>query len=126
MKNGEEKKSEKKRKITLELCDCNTEYKGRLLGLIDDSEFYRLINSRRLQTNVFSSVTKPLSEIAEHAAFDGLRLVMAIREINDESIGGKHLLVTEKLDMTVHVESPHRVGLLDEKGQYILILEEME
>ena len=41
--------------VTVELCDQKLEYTGRLLGLVNDSEFYRIVSSKRTQNKLFSS-----------------------------------------------------------------------
>lgn len=117
------KKKGEKRTITVELCDNKKEYKGRLLGLIDDSEFFRILSSRRTQNKVFSSKTKSIEEIANYAEFDGLRLVVAVKEIDGEVIGGKRLFVTEKLDMVGAVETDQQMGILTREDEYIIVSE---
>lgn len=120
------KEKREKRIVNVELHDNKKEYSGRLLGLIDDSEFYRVLNSRRVQNKVFSSETKPLKEIADYAKFGGLRLVIAVKKVDGEIVGGKHLFITEKLNMVGNVETNQQIGILGEWDEYIIISEEKE
>ena len=120
------KKKKERRTVTVELCDNKRKYRGRLLGLVNDSEFFRILSSRRTQNKVFSSATKPLEEIAEYAKFDGLRLVVAVKEIDDKVIGGKQLFVTEKLDMIGTVETNQQIGILSKGDEYIIVSEGKE
>lgn len=126
---GEEmmtKKGQRKRIVSVELCDNRKGYKGRLLGLINDSEFYRVLNSKRTQNKIFSSETKPLSEIADYDDFNGLRLVVAVKEIDGEVIGGKHLFISERLNIVANVGVDHQVGILGSVDEYIIISEEVD
>ena len=118
-----EKVAKERKMVDMELCSNKKTYIGRLLGLVDDSEFYRILNSKRTQNKVFSSQTKPLKEIAGYTRLDGLRLVIAIKEIDGESIGGKHLFITERLNMVGNVETDQQVGILGEEDEYIIISE---
>lgn len=116
-------RKKEKKTITVELCDNRKKYKGRLLGLVNDSEFFRILSSRRTQNKVFSSETKPLGEIADYAKFDGLRLVVAVKEIDGELLAGKQLFVTEKLDMVGSVETDQQIGILTKEDEYIIVSE---
>lgn len=119
------KEKKEKRTINVELCDSKKEYKGRFLGLIDDSEFYRVISSRRMQNKIYSSETKPLKEIINYEDFNGLRLVIAVREINGETVGGKHLFISERLNLVGSVGLDQKIGILGKVDEYIIISEEV-
>lgn len=115
-----------KKNTSIELCDHKRSYKGRLLGLVDDKEFHALMTKKRFQGKVFSCRTVPLAEIVSSykAGFDGLRLVLAVREIDGEIMGGKHLFITEKLNY-IGNESSSGVGVLGEGDEYYVIKEEV-
>lgn len=114
-----------KKAIIIELCDHNKTYKGRLLGLIDDREFHAVVTKKRFQGKIFSCSTVPLSEIVANYkdGFNGLRLVLAIKEINNEPAGGKHLFITERLNY-IGNENSSEVGILGEDDEYYLVREE--
>lgn len=118
-------KAKKKTTVTLELTDNEgKEYKGRLLGLINDNEFFKIMRSQRIQNKLFSYKTVPLSEIAEYADLKGLRLVIAVKEINGTTTIGKHLFITDNLSMVTQVQTEGQVGILTENDEYILVTED--
>lgn len=117
----------KKQMVKIELCGKEQrEYKGRLLGLINQNEFFRIMNSRRLQTKLFSHKTVAVKKIADYAAdLEGLRIVLAIKEIEGSHAGGKNLFITEPLGVISHVsDGEDEVGILSEEGEYLFVSEE--
>jgi hypothetical protein len=116
-----------KRITTIELCGSKKIYKGRLLGLIDDREFHALMTKKRFQAKVFSCRTIPLAEIRFNyrEGFNGLRLVLAIKESNGEAVPGKLLFITEKLSYIGNEENAHDIGILGEDDEYYIVKEEV-
>lgn len=114
-----------KKNTTIELCDRNKTYKGRLLGLVDDKEFHALMTKKRFQNKIFSCRTVRLSEISESykSGFDGLRLVLAVREVDGKEVGGKHLFITEKLNY-IGNDIGKELGILGEEDEYYVVKEE--
>ena len=92
-------KETKRKYIAVELFvgNTNTKYKGRLIGLIDEKEFSKIIGCPVLQTRIETSVSKPLAEIVDNFDdLENLRLVMSVRERNG-LIAPKSLFITERL-----------------------------
>lgn len=114
-----------KKNTTIELCDRNKKYRGRLLGLVDDKEFHALMTKKRFQNKIFSCRTVRLSEISNSykIGFNGLRLVLAVREVDGEAVGGKHLFITEKLSY-VGSDVGGELGILGEEDEYYIVKEE--
>ena len=113
-----------KKTVVIELCDHNRVYEGRLLGLVDDGQFHALMTKKRLQNKILSGATVPLKEIQENykAGFGGLRMVLAIRKINDNTIGGKHMFISERLDY-IGNEDGKGIGILGEDNGYYMVEE---
>lgn len=116
-------KNKSKKIVSIELCgEIEREYKGRLLGLINHSEFFRIMNSRRIQNKLFSNRSVPINEIAEYAELEGMRIVIAVKEINERHVNGKHLFITEPLSLVANVKNGD-IGILSEKNEYLLVSE---
>jgi len=115
-----------KKIVEVELCDLKTKFTGRLLGLVNDSEFYRIVSSRRTQNKLFSSETKPLKDITDnYDALDGMRIAIAVRTIDGEPAPPKRLFITERLEMVAKVEKD-QVGILAQDDQYVIVTESDE
>jgi len=100
-------------------------YSGRLLGLITDKEFASLIKSADVRKKCYTSGTMPLSEIVDtYEDLEGYRLVVAVKEIDDESIIGQKLFVTERLSLVSYLNANKSAGITGENGAYMLIEEE--
>lgn len=110
---------------TIELCDCDMTYKGRLLGLINDEEFHAIMIKKRFQNKIFSCRTVLISEIKQnHPKLGGLRLVLAATEVNGKTLNGKHLFITEKLNYVSHADVGDKtIGILGDKDEYYTIKE---
>lgn len=113
-----------KKIVTIELCDHKKTYEGRLLGLIDDKQFHALMTRKAFQNKVFCCATVPLEEIRTscRAGFNGLRLVLTIRKIDDKTVGGKHMFVTERLSY-IGNEDRRGIGILGEEDELYLVEE---
>lgn len=112
-----------KKTVTIELCDHNRTYEGRLLGLIDDKQFHALMTRKAFQNKIYSGATVPLAEIAEnYPEFKGLRMILAVRKINGETIGGKHLFITERLNI-VGNDDKEGLGILGKDDEYYTVTE---
>lgn len=113
-----------KKTVTIELCDHGRTYEGRLLGLIDDKQFHALVTRKVFQNKIFSCATIPLEEIRTNyvEGFNGLRMILAIRKINNDSIGGKHLFVTERLNI-IGSDNNGDLGILGEDDEYYMVEE---
>lgn len=124
--------SKLKRSVNLELCDNDTQYEGRLIGLVDDKEFHCIKDSKRVQNKMFSSETKPLKEIADNfSCLNGLRMVIAVKSIDGKSVRGKKLFITERLSLisfstTDDRNADDQIGVLGENDEFIFITEEVE
>ncbi len=105
------------------------EYKGRLLGLIDDEEFNKIIKDKGMQNQCFTKGTMPLSNITHNKAFDGpegldgLRMVVALR-VKDDRIVAKRLFITEKLNMISFIGEDGETSINGEEGSWITLNEE--
>jgi len=102
--------------VTIELLDSDKIYEGRLLGLVDDKQFHALMTKKSFQNKVFSGATVTVKEIQDNygnKGFKGMRLVLAIREVNGESKVGKHLFITERLSF-ISNEDKGEIGILGE------------
>jgi hypothetical protein len=113
-----------KKNVTISLLDRRREYTGRLLGLIDDKEFHALVTKKRVANKIFSGQTIRLSDVVNNykEGLKGMRLVLAVREIDGVAAGGKHLFVTEKLDY-ITFEETDKAGILGEDNEYYDITE---
>jgi len=104
-------------------------YKGRLLGLIDDIEFNKIIRDKGMQNQCFTRETIPLSKIIYNKAFDGLlglrglRLVVAIRKRNDQVVS-KKLFISEKLNMISYVGEDGETSINGEEESWLTLNEE--
>ena len=104
-------------------------YKGRLLGLIDDAEFNMIIRDKGIQNQCFTKETMPLSKIIYNKAFDGpeglmgLRMAVAVRERNDQIIA-KRLFISEKLNMISFVGEDGEASINGEEDSWITLNEE--
>lgn len=119
----------KKEIVSIELVDRNRNYEGRLLGLMDDEEFYAMVTKKRVANKIFSGRTVPLGEIIDHygkklGELSGLRLAIAIQKIDGEKQGGKHLFVTEKLQYITKQDSDEEMCLLGEGDEYYVVRKE--
>lgn len=115
-----------KRFITVET-DEGTRYYGRLLGLIDDAEFHHTINNRGIQNKTYSVETKSLKDLIEnYGNLEGLRIVVALKKIDDQEICEKLLFISEKLEMITNVTTDREVGILGENHEYLTVTEEVE
>jgi len=114
----------KKRTITVELCDKERTYEGRLLGLIDDNEFHCIMKNRSTQNKIYSSETIPLKEITDNFnRLKGLRLVISLRKVDGKNIPGKRLFISEKLSYITHQSKNEPVGILGEEDEYYEVTE---
>lgn len=117
-----------KESVSIELVDRNRSYKGRLLGLLDDEEFHAMVMKKRIANKIFSGRTVPLDEIIDYYGkklgdLRGLRLALAIRRIDGEKQGGKHLFITEKLQYITKQDSGE-MCLLGEDDEYYVVRKE--
>lgn len=113
----------KKQLVKVEFCGKREkEYKGRLLGLINQNEFFKIMNSKRLQSKLFSYKSTTVEDVAERDSVEGMRLVLAIKEVDKENKPGKNLLISEPLDFVSYIED-NQIGVLGEQGEYLLITE---
>lgn len=110
----------------IKLLDKKRTYKGRLLGLIDDKEFHALITRKKVQNKIFSGQTIPMLDIVNNfpRSLKGMRVVLAVREIDNKVQPGKHLFITEKLDY-ICFEDDSEIGILGEENEYYTIQEEV-
>ena len=98
-------------------------YKGRLLGLITEEEFRKIISSRDLQTKIETGVTVPLTDVAKHSDLDGMRMVLSLRK-KDETTVLKRLFISEKLGMvTCYKPDSSEISVTGEKGAWFTIKE---
>ena len=78
-------------------------YKGRLLGLINNKEFASILTDKDVANKVFTSETKDLDSILDLVSDIGTpagkdwRIVISVREIDDDNIYTARLLVTDIL-----------------------------
>lgn len=102
------------------------QYKGRLLGLINDTEFNSLIKSRNLQNKFFTSSTLSLSILGKnYSDLKGLRLVVAIKNKQTP----KRLFTSEKLSLisSMKIEGNHcELGIVTDDNNWMLIKERRE
>ncbi len=104
-------------------------YTGRLIGLITDKEFAALIENDSVQKKCFTSGTIPLSDIVDnHEELNGYRIVMAIKKIDDNSVIGQRLFITERLALVSQLNpdtTAKSAGITGESGSYMMIEEEI-
>lgn len=115
-----------KRFVTVET-DGGITYYGRMLGLIDDAEFHKIITDRKMQNRTYSVETKHLEDVVdEYIELGGLRLVVALKKIDDKDIIEKWLFISEKLDMISYISTDKKVGIQGMKDEYLIITEDTE
>ena len=116
----------KKRRVKVELCENKKIYTGRLLGLIGDKEFHCITNKRSAQNKIFSSQTMPLEEITDnYTELNGLRIVLALKEVDGKEIQGKHLFISEKLNYIAHQTTNTKIGILGMNDEYYEVTENL-
>lgn len=101
-------------------------YKGRLIGLVDEKEFSKIISSKMIQSRIATAETMPLKEIAEgYDDLNNLRMVVSLKEVDGESVFGKRLFITERLGY-ISAMSPDRseLSVTGDKGSWMMISEE--
>jgi len=105
--------------------DNGIKYKGRLLGLITDSEFNAILKSGSLQKKVATKETIPLEEITDnHKDLSGYRLVLAIRSKDGITSVGKKLFISERLHLMSYVRASRgECGITAESDSYLFIKE---
>jgi hypothetical protein len=116
-----------KKYVHCESLDTGHSVSGRLLGLIDDAEFFNLVKNKKLRKKAFSAETKPLEEIAKgYVTLDGLRLVLAKKRENGRKVMGKELFVSQKLTMIAEVPSSGGgLAVIDEDDDYLVLEEKL-
>jgi len=108
-----------KKMVTVELTDAKKTYIGRFLGLIDDKEFHTIISKRKSQSKVFSAESMPLSKISDnYANLDGLRFVLAVKEIDGHATKSKLLFISDKLSYVANQMASDDIGILSENDEY--------
>jgi len=113
-----------KKTVTAELTDVRKTYTGRFLGLINDKEFHTIISKRRNQGKIFSAETMPLSKVTEnYMKLDGLRFVMALKEIDGEPTKNKVLFISDKLSYIAIQTTPEDFAILSENDEYYELTE---
>lgn len=105
------------------------EYEGRLLGLIDSSQFSSLLKHKSLQSKFLTMETMKLSEITEHyKEMNGLRLAVAVKKRNGEW-ADKYLFVSEKLSNVSYTagkgQAELQAGFSGSNGGWLLLTEKV-
>jgi len=118
-----------KKYVTVDLYEENRSVTGRFLGMIDDKEFATILNNRKLQNKLFSAESKPIADIETmDTDIDGLRILIAVRKIDDKDTLRKTLFISEPLEMVGHAattnqENPQIGVCAVHKSCYIMIEE---
>lgn len=104
-----------------------SEYEGRLLGLIDSKQFSYLLKHKDAQSKFLTTETMDLDEITKnYKEMNGLRIAVAIKKKNGVW-ADKNLFVSEKLSRcaytTSHEQGELQAGFSGEKNGWILITE---
>lgn len=119
----------KKRRVKVDVysTEMNRVYNGRLLGLIDDSEFNHLLSDKPTQIKCKTRATIPVREIVDnHENLRGLRLMIVVHKIDEES-AAPHLFVSERLHMVSYVNKPaNSYALTGESESWLMIEERLE
>lgn len=105
-----------------------TTYIGRVLGLVTPEEFNALIRNEKLQRNALSAATMKCSEVVgiEEDLIRDMRLVVDIREKDDDKNLPRTILVSSPIDFINNIDMGSTVGSVSincEDGTYVLISE---
>jgi len=118
----------KRRYITLEMFKKNKTqtYSGRLIGLIDEKEFAKVISSKVVQARIATGETMPLTEIAEgYDDLNNMRMVVSLRKVGEELVIGKRLLITERLGLISAMSRDKKeLSITGDKGTWMVVSEE--
>lgn len=99
-------------------------YKGRLLGLLSQGEFNKVLKDETVRSKLWTVETVPLEAIAERLEVENMRIALAIKKKDGKEVWQKRLFISEELDMLSIVTSPTDVTAVGKKGSYILLNEE--
>jgi hypothetical protein len=102
---------------------------GRLLGLIHEKEMFALLNNKSFQRKTFSKPTISVSDVGKateelHQSED-VRLVLAVKTLDDEATNTKTLFISDKLDFVTQTLSPTEITI-NGKKDVCMFIEETE
>lgn len=100
-------------------------YTGRFLGLILDDQFNALVQEKDVMRKIETRPSLPLCPVfMKNDNLSGHRFVMTVKKINGNSVAGKQLFVSERLDHAWKVDpGDHRVRLTTVNKKDIYIVE---
>jgi hypothetical protein len=105
-------------------------YEGRLLGLVDHSEFNAILRSDAIAGRCVTKATMPLTNITQNKDFDGadglngLRMVIAVKKKGGVDCCMKKLLITEPLDYISTVKAGGKEASFTGPNSWLTIKEE--
>lgn len=106
--------------------EIETSLSGRLLGLVDDTEFNAIVSSKKLQKGVLTKETIPLVSITKnYQNLEDYRVVIAIRERDGAQFHPARLFISDKLGVVSFVQPEGNCGFTD-RGQSYIMMEEKE
>lgn len=116
----------KKRLVDIELYGDSAlqiKLKGRLLGLVTEKEYTAIINKEELRPKLFTVPTTPCAKIVRMNDVSGLRLAVALREMDGEPVLKKQIFFSEQLDMISHAIGDDDISMIGLNDSYILLTE---
>lgn len=117
--------TKKKRVVDVDIYgdEKNLNFKGRLLGLVTDKEYNKLIKSKTLCNKLATVETKAVKDIADRENIEDLRIAIVIKEKEGSTLFNKKLFFSEPLDMVCNVTSDSEIALSGKYGAYLLLEE---